>query len=172
MLAVVVYESMYGNTHEVAEAIGAGLSETCDVRVVPVRDANADVASVADLLVVGGPTHAHGMSRPTTRSSAVDQAGDLAMDPDAPGDGVREWLESLPPGRRRLAAAFDTRVDMSPVLTGRASKKIAKALQHHGFELAGAPESFLVDKHTKLEAGELQRSTEWGTQLGAHLLTR
>lgn len=169
MRAVVVYESMYGNTHEVAGAVAAGLAESCDAAVVSVGDATADLLRGADLVVVGGPTHAHGMSRPTTRSSAVDQAGDLTMDPDAAGEGVREWLESVAPGAGRRAASFDTRVDMSPVLTGRASKKIAKALERSGFELIGEPESFLVDKHTKLEDGELDRAREWGRWLVAEM---
>ena len=169
MLAVIVYESMYGNTHEVAGAIGAGLSESCDVQVVPVGDATGELLGAADLVVVGGPTHVHGMSRPSTRSSAVEQAGELTMDPDAGGEGVREWLESVAPVDGRRAAAFDTRVDMAAVLTGRASKKIAKALAHHGFDLISEPESFLVDKETKLIDGELDRSREWGRQLASQL---
>src|SRR6266496_2726203 len=42
MRAVVVYESMYGNTHRIAEAIGAGLEAAFDVRVVPVSHAEPD----------------------------------------------------------------------------------------------------------------------------------
>jgi flavodoxin len=63
MRAVVVYESMYGNTHLVADAIGAGLSTAFDVTVVPVSQASRAVMADAGLVVVGGPTHAHGMSR-------------------------------------------------------------------------------------------------------------
>jgi flavodoxin len=66
MRAVVVYESMYGNTHLVAGAIGAGLGTVFDVCVVPVSEASAAVLDGADLVVVGGPTHAHGMSRSLT----------------------------------------------------------------------------------------------------------
>ncbi len=50
MRAVVLYESMYGNTHRVADAIGAGLGTACDVKVIPVSE-----ASPAVLAVVGGP---------------------------------------------------------------------------------------------------------------------
>ena len=75
MRAVVVYESMYGNTHLVADAIGAGLSTVCDVSVVPVAQADPAVLAGADLVVIGGPTHAHGMSRPSTRKAAVEAAG-------------------------------------------------------------------------------------------------
>ncbi len=70
MRAVVVYESMYGNTHHVAEAIGSGLAEGFDVAVVPVAEAGQEMIDDADLVIVGGPTHAHGMSRESTRQEA------------------------------------------------------------------------------------------------------
>src|SRR5512140_2593882 len=94
MRAVVVYESMYGNTHLIADAIGAGLEATFDVRVVPVSHAGPEVIADADLVVVGGPTHAHGMSRASTRKAAVQAAdkpvGGLTVEPDALGPGLRE----------------------------------------------------------------------------------
>ena len=80
MRAVVVYESMYGNTHLVADAIGAGLRTGFDVSVVPVSQASPAVLADADLVVVGGPTHAHGMSRAATRKAAV-QAADKPVSP-------------------------------------------------------------------------------------------
>jgi flavodoxin len=67
MRAVVVYESMYGNTHLVADAIGAGLSTALNVSVVPVSQASQAVLADASLVVVGGPTHVHGMSRAAPR---------------------------------------------------------------------------------------------------------
>jgi hypothetical protein len=57
MRAVVVYESMYGNTREVASAIGAGLETAFEVSVVPVSEAGPEGLADADLVVVGGPTH-------------------------------------------------------------------------------------------------------------------
>ena len=62
---VVVYESMFGNTHLVADAIGKGFGQaiTTEIVVVPVGDANHDLLASADVVVVGGPTHTHGMSR-------------------------------------------------------------------------------------------------------------
>ena len=79
MRAVVVYESMYGNTHHVAEAIGTGLSEGYDVAVVPVSEADPAVLNGADLVVVGGPTHLHGMSRPSSRKGAATAAAFRAV---------------------------------------------------------------------------------------------
>lgn len=173
MRALVVYESMYGNTHLVAEAIGDGLREHAEAEVVPVHDANRELVAGADLLVVGGPTHTHGMSHESTRQAAVDAIAkpdnELTLDPDASGEGVREWLEALEAVAGR-AAAFDTRVNMSPVLTGRASKGIAKQLRRHGFDLVAEPESFLVTKDTYLEPEETARARRWGRDLGAQVL--
>jgi flavodoxin len=71
---VVVYESMYGNTHLVADAIGAGLETTFDVWVVAVSQADPAVLDGAALVVVGGPTHVHEMSRASTRKAAGEAA--------------------------------------------------------------------------------------------------
>ena len=171
MKAVVVYESMYGNTHLVADAIGRGLAAGGEVVVVPVAEAAPALVTDADLLVVGGPTHAHGMSRPSTRKAAVEQAKDNPIDP-ASGAGVREWLTKVPPVAAS-SAAFDTRAGAAPaMLTGRASKGIAKQLHRHGFGQVVEPESFLVDKDNHLEPGEEARAEEWGARLAAAVTSR
>ncbi len=174
MRAVVIYESMYGNTHRIAEAIGEGLRESGEAEVVSVHEADGQLIDGADLIVVGGPTHAHGMSRSSTRQGAVeavDKPGsDLVLEPDAAGEGIREWLEALATTGAR-AAAFDTRVDMAPVITGRASKGIAKQLRHHGFDLVAEPMSFLVTKETHLELDETERARGWGQLLAESVTT-
>jgi len=170
MHVVIVYESMYGNTHLVANAIATGFKPGADVTVVPVSEAAPGLLGGADLLVVGGPTHAHGMSRPETRKGAADAASKpdsgLTLDPDALGPGLRDWFETL--GQHQLmAAAFDTRVTGPSALTGRASKGISKELRRHGFGLAAEPESFLVTKDNHLEANEEARARAWGDRLAA-----
>ncbi len=170
MRAVVVYESMYGNTHMIADAIGSGLEPAFDVSVVPVSEASPAVLADADLVVVGGPTHAHGMSRETTRKSAVEAAdkpgSDLKVEPGVPGPGLREWFDSL--GSYPVkAAAFDTRVHGPAMVTGRASKGVTRLLQAHGFDMVAAPESFLVDTHNHLEPQETGRAREWAATLAA-----
>lgn len=168
MRSLVVYESMYGNTRRVAEVIGEGLGSSGECTVVPVDRAGPELLDGIDLLVVGGPTHVHGMSRPSTRKSAPDAVkpdSDLSLDPDWAGDGVREWLEALEDGGSGRAAAFDTRIDVSPVLSGRASKGIAKKLAKHGFALVAEPESFLVTKHTHLEPDEDEHARRWARDL-------
>lgn len=171
MRAVVVYESMYGNTHVVAERIGAGLSDTHDVTVVAAEHASSEVVRGADLLVVGGPTHVHGMSSHRSRQSAVEQAAGsetpMDLDPDAEGEGLRDWFHHLPELGDRRAAAFDTRFGgVAPAMSGRASKGIARRLRRHGMHLVVGPESFLVDEDQHLVDGEDERATAWGSTLG------
>lgn len=168
MRAVVVYESMYGNTHRVADAIGRGLARRADVTVVPVAGAGPELVRGVDLLVVGGPTHVRGMTRPSTRKAAVEQAEPAgAIDPAASGPGVREWLEQAG-SLGMAAAAFDTRADIAPAaITGRASKVIAKQLRRHDCRQVVEPESFLVDKANRLEPGEEERAEAWGAQVAA-----
>ena len=172
MRAVVVYESMYGNTHLVADAIGTGLETAFEVWVVPVSQADPAVLDGAGLVVVGGPTHVHGMSREATRKAAAEAAdkpaSPLNLEPDAAGQGLREWFASL--GHYPLkAAAFDTRMHGPAALTGRASKGVARLLRAHGFEVIAEPESFLVTKQDRLEPHETSRAREWGTKLAASI---
>jgi hypothetical protein len=170
--AVVVYESMYGNTRAVADAIGQGLGTVDEVVVVPVAEAAPELLASADLVVVGAPTHVHGLPRPTTRKAAAEAAAagatDLVLEPAARGPGVREWLASLGPVSAR-AAAFDTRVRGPAALTGRASHPISRGLRRHGLRELGAPESFFVTRDNDLEPGEESRAREWGVRLAASL---
>ena len=172
MKIVVVYESMYGNTHLIADAIGKGLQEAGDVVVMPVDGADAAALEGAELVVVGGPTHAHGMTRESTRKSAVEAAekpdSDLVLDPDAAGEGLRDWFDDL--GKFAThAAAFDTRMDGPVSLTGRASKGIAHRLTKHGYSLIDEPRSFLVTKDNHLETDEEEHAVSWGTGLAESL---
>lgn len=166
MRAVVVYESMYGNTHAVAEAIGRGLAQSMDVEVMRVADAH-DLAGV-DLLVLGAPTHAWGLSRPTTRRGAVQAADEpdsgLAVEPGAAGPGMREWLDSLPPIPVRIAI-FDTRMPAPLGLSGSAAKGIARRARHRGYKLVDQPQGFIVSKTNQLVDGELDRARIWGERL-------
>ena len=168
MHALVIYESMYGNTHALAEAIGRGLGTRWTASIVPVAHADEQNLAAFDLIVVGGPTHVHGMSRDSTRHAAADAAANstLTLDPDAAGVGVRDWLHGLS-AQSGLAAAFDTRVDALAIVTGRASKGIAHLLERVGFELALPAQSFLVTADTLLVFGEIERAEAWGNALGA-----
>jgi len=170
MKAVVIFESMYGNTRAVAEAVAEGIAADGHVQVtaLPVSAASRDLTRDADLLVVGGPTHAHGMSRPPTRRAAHDAAAKadsgLLLDPTAGGPGVRDWLTHLE-HRGGLGAAFDTRLDAPAIFTGSAAAGIARKLRRSGVTAITKPESFLVTKQTALRPGETARARDWGKQL-------
>jgi len=170
MHALVVYESMYGNTHVIATNIAAGLCDTYEVTLVPVTRATPDLIAKADLLVVGAPTHMHGLptasSRQAARKAAAKPDSGLALDPDASGPALRDWLSHLAAGPA-LAAAFDTRLAGAPVLTGRASHGISKLLKRRGYRLIAPSESFLVTKQNALADGESARARRWGAALAA-----
>ena len=172
MRALVVYESMYGNTHLVAEAIARGLRSACPVQVASLAEARYENVRRYDLVVVGGPTHAHGMSRPQTRQSAITaprrESDNLQLEPNAGGMGLRAWLDTLGLCDGH-AAAFDTRLHAHVLLTGKASKGIAAMLRNHGFQLVAEPISFLVDRHNHLLAGEEEQAERWGASLAAKM---
>jgi len=169
MRALVVYESMYGNTHAVASSIADGLRATHEVTLVPVAKATEELIEVADLLVAGGPTHMHGMTSAGSRRMAAESArkegSGLTMDPDAESTGMRGWLSGLST-RHALAAAYDTRLTGSPAFTGRASRGISRGLRRHGYRLIAKSESFLISKQNMLVEGEVARARSWGAALG------
>lgn len=180
MKSVVVFESMYGNTHEIAEQIAAGLESIGPVVLGNPAQVPTSTAAGADLLVVGGPTHVHGMTSAASRRAATETAAkdpDVDMDPDLDAEdlsvGLRDWFDDLPDGHGRLAAAFDTRLDKPAVFTGSAAKGIARRLKRHHFGAIADPESFLVgDAAGPLLAGEADRAKHWGEELARRLHTR
>lgn len=169
MKALVIYESMFGSTRKIAEQIAAGLAGTSTVALVRVQDADAQGVGLADLVVVGAPTHVHGMSMPATRAAAAAMSRDpqrhLELESGALGVGVREWLDTLPTGSA-LFAAFDTRRDMVRIITGAASAAIGKTLARRGMRQVSRRSSFLVDENEAIKAGELERARAWGERIG------
>jgi flavodoxin len=173
----VVFESMYGATHEVADAIAEGVAEAKpEATVDRLRVGEADPARVAaaDVVIVGGPTHMRGMSSGMSRSMAVKmeekkehdegQVIGHGLEPGAEGDGLRNWFHTLPKGAKgRPAAAFDTRGE-GPMVGG-AAKGIAHRLESHGYDLVTEPEGFIVEADGLLKAGERERAREWGAGL-------
>ncbi|HET7736814.1 MAG TPA: hypothetical protein VFK52_12610 [Nocardioidaceae bacterium] len=167
MRALVVYESMFGNTEAVARAVAGGLETRCDeVSLVDVGSA-PPIDPGVDLLVVGGPTHAFSMTRHSTREDAGRQGS--PVDPDRPG--IREWLASLSPAPELGVATFDTRVAKVRHLPGSAAKSAAKAARRRGLRVVTGAESFYVDDvRGPLLEGELDRAGAWGAGLAAILL--
>lgn len=160
MGAVVVYESMFGNTEAVARAVADGIAPVMPVEVVDVGAAPPLSDLRADLLVVGAPTHAFGLSRPSTRQDATGRGGR----PSAAAKGIREWLESADSADLRVAT-FDTHVK-KPNLPGRAGHAAERRLHRIGCEVVARAVSFYVDGYSgPLLPGELERATRWGADV-------
>ena len=166
MRALVVYESMFGNTETIARSVADGLADRLPVDVVPVGDAPALVGADVTLLVVGGPTHAFGLSRPATRRDAATQSeGGVVSGPS----GLREWLSRLDGSRTVPVVTFDTRV-ARPRLPGSAAHAAQRRLRRMGFPTAAPPTSFWVTgTRGPLVAGEQERARRWGEELGAQV---
>lgn len=163
MRTLIVFESMFGTTRRVAETVGAVLTACGPVDVVEVSEAPTEDV---DLLVVGGPTHAFGMTRASTRTDAVRQGAGKGGSTDV---GIREWLDQLPPQSGSPAAAtFDTRVHKVRRLPGSAARGAAKVLRGLGYTLIVGPESFYVeDTPGPLTDSELERARRWADRLGS-----
>lgn len=150
MKALVVFDSLYGNTEKVAKAIGNGLGS--EAKVLSVGQVDSLELRGFDLLVVGSPTHG---GRPTKP--------------------IKDFLNLLPKDiiNSVRVAAFDTRVlaqggFVNTIVNffGYAAPAIAKALQSKGAHLAAAPEGFAVNgKEGPLKEGELERAQEWAKKL-------
>ena len=162
MKIVVVYESMFGNTQLIAESIAQGVAGVGLVTLGSVDQLTPDVVRDADLIIAGGPTHAHGMTRMSTRFPKVDNP---KYQPSLPGEGVlRDWIDRAPAGSAECAA-FDTRFDKPLWLTGSAAKKIAKKMAAKGYAVV-AIESFFVDATDgPIAQGERERATAWAREL-------
>jgi hypothetical protein len=159
MRALVVFESIWGNTEQVAQAIATGIGEGTEI--IDALRAPATLAEDVDLVVVGGPTHAFSMSTEATRKAAADQGAT-----QIPARGIREWIDALSsPTRAVPVATFDTRV-VSPRLPGSAAKKAMKRLLGRGLRPIAKPETFGVHGYSGPVAdGELDRARQWGSGL-------
>lgn len=174
MDAAIVYESLFGCTRDVADAVAEGMRDAdpaCHVDVLPVGAASTDRLGQLDLLVVGAPTHYFALSSARSRAAAADLAEGRRVtgrrgtqDVDV-GTGVREWLARVPaalPGRR--AAVFATRLGRP--LAGSAARPIVRRLRREGYDLAVPAEAFAVTGiEGPLQPGERERARAWGSAL-------
>jgi Flavodoxin domain len=168
MRSLVVYESWFGNTRRLAEEIAAELRREGEVDIVSVDETLPLLVDV-DLLVVGAPTHVHGISSGRSRVAAVEQQGGEGE----AGIGVRGWIDALPNGAGGpRVAVFDTRANKPVLLVGSAARGIAKRLLRRGYTLAAEPESFFVHGTPgPLEEGELERASDWVRRLANEVMS-
>jgi flavodoxin len=176
MRTVIVYESLFGNTHKIAEAIAEGIrTQQADAEVACVRVADGSPALIreADLLIIGGPTHMRGMSSGMTRKKGAEgeqkKAPDLHVEQGFDGPGLRDWFHGLDkPAGSSSAAAFDTRAGIR--MAGGAAPGIARRLRRHGYRVLATEGYIIDDTQGPLRAGELDRARDWGATLSRQLV--
>ncbi len=155
MKALIVYDSVFGNTKEIALAIGNALGKEENVRVLPVGDAKGEDLARLELLIVGSPTRAFN-----------------------PTKAIMNFLNGISSeGVKGVkVAAFDTRISTADAnsrllnllvkMFGYAAKPIADRLKKKGGELIIPPEGFLVkDSEGPLKDGEPQRAADWAKSM-------
>jgi Flavodoxin domain len=174
--ALVLYESLFGNTAAVAEAVAAGMrSGLPDAAVDCRRIDDAFGPDAFDVLVLGAPTHFWSLTGTLSRTMEsqyerrfMAPAAGAATRQATATSGMRNLLGALPPGGGHPAAAFDT--CMSRPATGGARRAIQRRLERAGYGLLAAPESFLVEAVAgPLRPGELGRARAWGEALARAL---
>ena len=155
MNALVIYDSVFGNTEKVALAIGQSLLERGGVKTLSVAQVTLEMLAGVDLLVIGSPTRSF---RPTEGMTKL----------------INSFDKSQVAGQR--VATFDTRIALETIDSsalrfivntgGYAATTIAKALKKKGANLIASPEGFLVTgEQGPLKDGELERAAEWAKQL-------
>ncbi|RPI78926.1 MAG: flavodoxin family protein [Chloroflexi bacterium] len=159
MKAVIIYDSDYGNTEQIARAMGQVLGNQEDICVVRVGEVRPEQFQGIDLLITGSPTQRF---RPTPAISSL--------------------LERMTNNRLKgiRVAAFDTRltvdeINKTPILAffvrlfgsgAYAARHIAKMLQKNGGELVAPPEGFYVEgTEGPLVQGELERAVAWAKKI-------
>jgi hypothetical protein len=160
MKAVVVYESLWGNTAAVARAIAEGIGpQAC---ALSTAEATGAAIADADLIVAGAPLLGFRLPDENMRRNIAMNPGRAPVPPNLSHPSLRAWLADLPKGRGR-AAAFETRLWWSP---GGAAPSILNGLEAAGYTSLAKPQRFIVKgAYGPLRGGELERARQWGAQL-------
>ena len=155
MKALVVYDSIFGNTEQIARSVGKALGSQTDVEVVKVNQFKPGQLTGVNLLIVGSPTRAF---RPTP--------------------AIKKFLGRIPRNGLKgvRVASFDTGISLDDIdssigrffinFFGYAAKPIANKLVKKGGDLINDPEGFFVkDSEGPLKESELERAADWAGQI-------
>jgi len=160
MKAIVVYESLWGNTAAVAKAIAEGIGP--DARALSTAEASPAAVAEAGLIVAGAPVIAFSLPSEKVRQDLRANPGKAPAPPDLSHPSMRSWLAGLPRGSGR-SAAFETRIWWSP--RGSAGQ-IIRGLKRAGYLPVGKVQRFIVKgAYGPLREGELERARLWGAGL-------
>ena len=141
MNTLIIYDSEFGNTEQIARKIAETLQTHGTVQLILANQVETVSLQGVDLLIAGCPTQRHSFS-----------------------PAMRALLEDTPRGAMDniAGAAFDTRYHMAHLISGSAARLIAKRLERAGAEVLVEPESFfVVEREGPLEDGELERAGQW-----------
>lgn len=164
MKAIVVYESLWGNTAAIARAIAAGIGP--DAKALSTAEAAPGVLAGADLIVAGSPLFAFRLPTDDIRETIRKKAATFAAPPDLSHPALRTWLETVPAGQGR-SAAFETRMWFSP---GGATGTVLQSLKKSGYAPLARGKRFRVTGMTgPLKSGEIDRARAWGARLAREL---
>lgn len=160
MRALVVYESMWGNTRAIAEAVADGIGP--EATAAPTDGVTVAELAEADLVVAGAPVIAFSLAGEQARQNISHSEAGAPRPPDLEHPSMRTWLEALPHGKAR-AAAFETRIWWSP---RGATGDIEKRFRAAGYQVVAKAQKFVVQgKYGPLRAGEVERARAWGSEL-------
>ena len=160
MKALVVYESLYGNTADVAAAIASGIGP--GATAVDTDQATPAALADADLVVAGAPLMALRLPTEAMRTSAVESDAPNVRPADVSHPSMRTWLANLQPGSGAFAA-FETKLRWSP---GGATGAIENGLERVGYHRVARGQKFYVEgRYGPLRIGELERALRWGREI-------
>ena len=160
MKAVVVYESLWGNTAAIARAIAEGIGP--EAQALTTSEATGAAIADADLIVAGAPLIAFRLPTEQMRENLRANPGKAPTPPDVSHPSMRAWLAALPAGRGR-SAAFETRFPLSP---GGATGAIARGLERAGYRSVAKEHRFIVKgMYGPLRDGEMEKARLWGAEL-------
>jgi hypothetical protein len=159
MKAIIVYESLWGNTAAIARAIAEGIGP--EAQAMSTAEATAEAIAGADLIVAGAPVHAFSLPTEQSRRNAGGNTGKTPA-PDLSHPSMRAWLAALPAGKGDCAA-FETAFRWSP---SGATNAIVRGLQRAGYRPMAKSRRFLVTGGSgPLRDGEVEKARAWGAEL-------
>jgi hypothetical protein len=160
MKAVVVYESLWGNTAAIGLAIAEGIGP--GARALSTAEASPEALAGIDLIVAGAPVIAFALPTEQARANIAANPGKAPTAPDLSHPSMRSWLGRLPEGHGR-SAAFETRLRFSP---GGSTSRILRGLERAGYRRIAPGQRFIVrGAYGPLRDGETERARRWGAEL-------
>ena len=158
MKALIVYDSVYGHTEKIAQAIGKGLTNKYEYSVVKGNNVGKNQLEELNLLIIGTPTHGGRWT-----------------------EAIRDFLKEISGMKLEgvKVAVFDTRTESTGIIGGierifgRVAPRLAEEMKKHERNVIIEPEGFVVKgRKGPLKEGELQRAENWGNQIAEILRNR